>query len=400
MRDNFDAVTEDSIAITHKSSLISGISSKLSEIEKSGINTLYNWIDKIRRLADMLYKEIVVDLPKQNLEIHRQCRVFACDGTIYTHKYSSIYLALASACSYDPKRKGIKPVFLPDILFSHPYRGDLVCSLRMKTLEYRVAFETVKLMIEKDMKPELVLLDGTLTFPDDFRTSDSPDWVKEEFENKFLKYAKQFFKLLQKEKIIVAGISKDPTANKYLLGIKKILTGEWRDRYTSIEKLDCPIEITKNQMLLSLFGNKESWKSNFSTINELGLIKRMLWGTSFKRTKITEVSCATRFPVAIDIIQGRVAGFYFKIFPEARPFYAEVIFWERDNIESFFQNLTNLCYYSPIPGYPAPLFFAHHIGKLNRKYAEGILNIVHGLLTQKLRQDYKILLEDRFRERL
>ena len=125
----------------------------------------------------------------------------------------------------------------------------------------------------------------------------------------------------------------------------------------------------------------------------------MLWNDNFKRTKMTEVSCATRFPVAIDVIRGRVAGFYFKTYAETRPFYIEAIFWNQE-INQFFQVLSNLSYYSPIPGYPSPLFFAHHIGKLSRKYADNILTIVHGLLTKRLQQDYKILLEDRFREAL
>jgi len=383
-----------------KRSLITGISSKLSEVEKFGVGTVSTWVEKIKSLSNLLHSEIVVDLPQPDLESHRGSRVFACDGTIYTQKYSSIYLALASACSYDPKEKSIKPVFLPDILFCHPYRGDLVCSLRMKTLEYQVAFETLKSLIEKGEEPNLVLLDGTLTFPDDFRTADSPDWVKEEFENKFLRHALQFFKLLQNQKIMVAGISKDPTANKYLMGIRKFLTGEWRARYRSMTELDCPIEVPSNPNTLSLFAERRSWMRNFSMTNELGLMRRMLWNENFKRTKIVEVSCATRFPVAIDIIRGRVAGFYFKIFHDVRPFYVEAIFWAKDNINSFFQNLTNLSYYSPVPGYPAPLFFAHHVGKLSRKYADNVLNLVHGLLTRKLHQDYKVLLEDRFRESL
>ncbi|MEM2130645.1 MAG: hypothetical protein QXZ70_08625, partial [Candidatus Bathyarchaeia archaeon] len=82
-------------------SLISGISSKLSEVDKSGVGTVSNWIEKISKLAGTLYNEIVVDLPRENLESHRRVHVFACDGTIYTQKYSSIYLTLASACSYD-----------------------------------------------------------------------------------------------------------------------------------------------------------------------------------------------------------------------------------------------------------------------------------------------------------
>lgn len=390
----------DKATLESRRSFITGISSKLSEVEKSGVGTVSTWVEKIKNLSNLLRSEIVVDLPKQDLESHRRLKVFACDGTIYTQKYSSIYLTLASACSYDPKEKSIKPIFLPDILFSHPYQGDIVCSLRMKTLEYQVAFETLKSLIEEGKRPDLVLLDGTLTFPDDFRTRDSPDWVKEEFEKRFLTQARQFYKLLESQKIIVAGISKDPTANKYLIGIRKFLTGEWRSRYRLMKNLDCPVEIPSSPATLSLFGNRKSWRRNFSVTNELGLIRRMLWNESFKRTKIAEVSCATRFPVAVEIIRGKVAGFYFKIFHDVRPFYVEAIFWNRDDIDSFFQNLTNLSYYSPVPGYPAPLFFAHHVGKLSRKYADRILNLVHGLLTQKLHQDYKVLLEDKFREGL
>jgi len=381
-------------------SLISGISSKLSEVEKSGVGAVSAWVDKIKNLANLLHEEIVLDLPQPNIESHRRSRVFACDGTIYTQKYSSIYLTLASACSYDPNEKSIKPIFLPDILFCHPYRGDLVCSLRMKTLEYRVAFETLKSLIEQGKKPDLVLLDGTLTFPDDFRTSDSPDWVKEEFEKKFLKHAQQFYQLLKEERIVVAGISKDPTANKYLLGIRKILTGEWRSRYRTMTELDSPIEVISSPAMFSLFGDRGSWRRNFSTTNELGLMRRMFWNEGFKRTKITEVSCATRFPVAITIIRGRVSGFYFKIFHDVRPFYVEAVFWEKnkEKVDSFFQTLCNLSYYSSVPGYPAPLFFAHHVGKLSTKYADGVLNLVHGLLTKTLHGDYRLLLEDRFRE--
>jgi len=385
-----------------KRSLISGISSRLSEVEKSGVSAVSTWVDKIKNLAGLLQNEIVLDLPQPNIESHRRSRVFACDGTIYTQKYSSIYLTLASACSYDPNETSIKPIFLPEILFCHPYRGDLVCSLRMKTLEYRVAFETLKSLVEQEKKPDLVLLDGTLTFPDDFRTSDSPDWVKEEFENKFLKHAQQFFQLLEEENIVVAGISKDPTANKYLLGIRKILTGEWRGRYRTMTKLNCPIEVVPSPTMLSLFADKKSWMKNFSVTNELGLMRRILWNEGLKRTRITEVSCATRFPVAVSMIRGKVSGFYFKVFRDVRPFYVEAVFWnsDKEKVDSIFESLCNLSYYSPVPGYPAPLFFAHHVGKLSTKYADGILNLVHGLLAKRLHGDYRVLLEDRFRESL
>ncbi|MEM5866460.1 MAG: DNA double-strand break repair nuclease NurA [candidate division WOR-3 bacterium] len=381
-------------------SLISGISSKMSEIDKVSVESFSTLVRKIKSLADSLSNELVADLPKENLDIHRKTYVFACDGTIYTHKYSSIYLALASACSYNPSDKSLKPIFLPDIFFSHPYHGDLVCSLRMKSLEYQVAYETLKLMIEDEKKPDLVLLDGTLTFPDDFRTSDSPDWVREEFEDRFLTQAKKFFELLEKEKILVAGISKDPTANKYLLGIRKYLTEEWRKRYSSMQYLKCPVEISNNILLKSLFADEKSWKQNFSVLNELALMRQILWNKSFKRTRIVEVSCATRFPIAIENIRGKVAGFYFKIFPENRPFYVEAIFWEREDYDRIFQILSNLSYYSPRPGYPAPLFFAHHIGKISSEYAENILKLVHSILVSKLQGDYKLLLEDKFRESL
>jgi hypothetical protein len=380
-----------------KKSFIFGISSRISEINEAGIKSISNFVEKLKNLANILSNELIVDMPKENLDIHRKTYVFACDGTIYTHKYSSIYLALASACSYNPSDNSVKPIFLSDIFFSHPYSGDLVCSLRMKSLEYQVAYETLKLMIEDEKKPDLVLLDGTLTFPDDFRTSDSPDWVKEEFEKRFLNQANRFFKLLEKEKIIVVGVSKDPTANKYLLGIRKYFTEEWRKRYSLI---NCPIEILKNSLLESLFVDEKSWKQNFSIMNELALIRQMFLNKSFKRTKIIEVSCATRFPIAIENIRGKVAGFYFKIFPESRPFYAETIFWGREDYEKIFQIISNLSYYSPVPGYPAPLFFAHHMGKINSEYAENILRLVHGILSSKLQEDYRLLLEDRFRESL
>jgi len=107
-------------------SLISGISSKMSEIDKVSVESFSALVRKIKSLADSLSNELVADLPKENLDIHRKTYVFACDGTIYTHKYSSIYLALASACSYNPSDKSLKPIFLPDIFFSHPYHGDTV----------------------------------------------------------------------------------------------------------------------------------------------------------------------------------------------------------------------------------------------------------------------------------
>lgn len=383
-----------------KDSLIEGISSKLSEVEISGVATVSSWVKKTKKLSSAIRSEIVEDLPQPDLEIHRKSRAFACDGTIYTQKYSSIYLALASACSYHPMERGMKPVFLPDIFFSHPYRGDLVCSLRMKTLEYRVAYETLRSMMEEGVFPDLVLLDGTLTFPDDFRTADSPDWVKEEFEERFMKHAKQFFDLLEGKKITVAGVSKDPTASKYLLGIRKYLTGEWRKRYKSMTSLECPVEIQRTPQISDLFSKRGAWRRNFSTTNELGLMRRVFWGESFKRTRIVEVSSATRFPVAIETIRGRVAGFYYKAFLDSRPFYVEAILWSPDKLAFFLQNISNLSYYSPVPGYPAPLFFAHHVGKISRKYAERILDLVHGILTKAFREEYKILLEDRFRESL
>jgi hypothetical protein len=104
--------------------------------------------------------------------------------------------------------------------------------------------------------------------------------------------------------------------------------------------------------------------------------------------------------LAVELLRNNVYGFYYKIGENDRAFYTESIFWDKGSPENLFKILSNISYYSPISGYPGPLFFAHHLGKLNRKYADGILDIVQGIITKRIGKDYELLLDGQFRRLL
>ena len=107
-------------------------------------------------------KNLTVDIDKPNKEC-LESNIVAVDGSSYQEQYDSISINIATAYIYSKDEK--KEKYLPNIKIVPPYYASLINSVDMKTLEYKIVLDLLEEGIIE--KPELILLDGSICFPDE-----------------------------------------------------------------------------------------------------------------------------------------------------------------------------------------------------------------------------------------
>jgi len=371
--------------------IMEGLMREIEFLEDINLEEVSSWFEKIKHVAKILAPDILLDLPPKDINQLRNRIIIASDGSVYQKKFSSMCVILTSACTYSTEYGDLRlsQKFRPKTVFVHPYGSDIIASFYMKALEYFVTLDAVKECLEK-RNPDLVLLDGTMTFPEDFSFDSAPQWIQKVYKDWLLKYANEFFEFCYENAIPVVSITKAPIANKFLNGIRK--------------QLQDPINIKQEMNGLN---SKElfisEWEKYLSTISEMALMKHLMWDKELLRTKTIEVSRALRLEIPIERLKGNVIGFYFKPIRTASPLFVEVPAWIIEANEKFrdiLNILTNLCIYSPISGYPSYLYFAHKTGLLKRKFMNRVISVIHRAARQKFKENYSNLFSAAWRDYL
>jgi len=368
---------------------IDGYISELNKKRFKELHEIKTTFQKMDKDAETLSSHLLVDVPKPSTDdLNRN--VIAVDGSNYQEKYESVSATIATAYVY--MTHGSMERYLPQISIVPPYYATLVNSINMKRLEYEIARDVLNRLEKMEQSPSIVLLDGTITFPDEALSeySDLAPWIKQAYDQ-YTKIANDFYEYILDKNVLVASVVKDSLANKYFISL-----------YTSLkEKKFSNLEIPNEELSdLNLIINKWGKNGEYASVSEFGMIKRIFSDLTFKRTKYIEVTQALRAEIPISQLKGNVIGFYIKTIDSQKPFFVEVPAKFKDEIDTISQVISSFSYYSLRPGYPMPLYIAHKKAELKKKNARNIIALFKNLTRKDFPEYYYYLWEDRFHESL
>ncbi len=330
-------------------------------------------------------KNLTVDIDKPNKEC-LESNIVAVDGSSYQEQYDSISINIATAYIYSKDEK--KEKYLPNIKIVPPYYASLINSVDMKTLEYKIVLDLLEEGIIE--KPELILLDGSICFPDEALSNyiENVPLMKDSYEE-HKDIVNEFYKFTLTEKIPTVALSKDSTANKYFVSL-----------YKSVENPSPNDEIDPSSLIGSNFLKNVGKNGMYNFISENSFIKKLLYDDSFKRTKYLEITRSLRNEIPAEMLRGEICGFYLKTIKEQKPFFVEIPSKFINRIDEITRILSALSYYSLRPGYPFPLYAAHKKVELKKKYCRNIANILRNIASKEFKDDYSLIFEEKFHDKL
>lgn len=369
---------------THKTQ-IEGIIGELYKKRYQEFAQFHSVFEKMNKDADILRNELLMKVGKPKFEDLKK-HVIAVDGSSYQEQYESIAITIATAYVYMSNRQ--VESYLPSINIVPPYYASLVNSIRMRTLEYKIAKSMVESLTEEI---DLIFLDGAITFPDEAigEYIDNVSWVKEAYID-YKNTVNTFFNEVIKKNIPVVGIIKDSMSNKYFTSLYEELKNS-----THSTEIDSSF-ISNQKELIKEWG--PNGKYNF--ISEKSIIRRVFGDREFCRTKYVEVTCGLRNEVPAEILKNNVLGFYFKISNTERPFFIEIPSHFEERIDEIMQLISSLSYYSLRRGYPLPLYAAHKKVELKKKSTQNLTSLIKNFARKDLKNNYRYLFEELFHEKL
>jgi len=359
------------------------------------IKERYGELNKIRQIfhdmkkdSELLRKDLLIEVGNPNSNDLKK-NVLAVDGSNYQEQFESISITIATAYVYMNNQQLER--YLPSIKVVPPYYSSLVNSLRMKTLEYKVAFDALNELRTDVNDIDLILLDGAITFPDEAISEyvDNVPWIKEAF-NEHKEVVNNFFNLVIDQDIPVAAVVKDSMANKYFLSLYQALInfkGNSEIEYSFLKENE-------------VFINNWTKDGKYNVVSENSMLKMLFEGNAYSRTKFCEITCSLRNEIPTNILRGNVMGFYIKTGNSERPFFVEVPLQFKERIDEITQLLSSFSYFSLRKGYPFPLYAVHKKVELKKKYAKSLARTLKNMARKDLKEDYGILFEDKFRENI
>lgn len=370
--------------------LMEGLINEIYEISEEEFKETKTWLKDVEKDSKLLAKDILTDIPPPSKAILKNKIVIGVDAGSARRMYDAISLLLAASCTYSTKFPNtvISQKYGSRIVYCPPYKSDIAISLYMKGLEYLVAHASSEEFLRNGEKPDLILFDGSLTFPEEMEMISEVSWIKKAY-NWFLQKSNNFFDFVKSEEIPVVSVTKDPMANKYLKSIYLQFIKDVEPR--------CKSELWDISNSYNLF--EERW-DRYEKMSELGIIKRVMWDKKLMRTKAIEITIALKEEIPINFLREGVCGFYIKIEKDRRPYFVEIPCFFIEEINEIVLVLTTFSYYSPFRGYPSPLYFAHKTATLTQKISENVFSLAHMSARKILGSDYPVLFEERYREEM
>ena len=370
--------------------LMEGLISEIYEISEEEFKETKTWLKDMEKDSRLLAADVLIDIPPPSKAILKNKIVIGVDAGSAQRKYDAISLLLAASCTYSSKLPNteISQKYGSKIVYCPPYKSDIAISLYMRGLEYLVAHASSEEFLSNGEKPDLILFDGPLTFPEEMEMISEVSWIKKAY-SWFLQKSNSFFEFVKREKIPVVSVTKDPMANKYLKSIYLQFIRDVEPR--------CKSELRDISNSYNLF--EERW-DRYEKMSELGIIKRAMWDKKLMRTKAIEITTALKEEMPIKFLREGVCGFYIKIEKDRRPYFVEIPCFFMDKINEIISVLTSFSYYSPFRGYPSPLYFAHKTATLTQKFSENVFSLAHMSARRILGGDYPVLFEERYREEM
>ena len=363
---------------------IEGFITAIQKERFSEINYLRKIFKSIENDVKTYKEELTAEVSKPQKD-YLEKNIIAVDGSSYQEQYDSISINIAAAYIYSKNDE--KEKYLPNIKIVPPYYASLINSVDMKNLEYQIVLNLLK--NEEVEPPELILLDGSICFPDEAFANyieNVPLMEKSYKEHKAV--VNEFYKLILNKDIPTVALSKDPTANKYFVSF-----------YKSMENPSINDEIDNVYFKNSSFLENLRKDGVYSLISENSFMKKLL-DEPFKRTKYLEVTRGLRNKIPAEMLNGEVCGFYLKTVKDQRPFFVEIPSKFKDRIDEITTILSSTSYFSLRPGYPFPLYAAHKRVELKKKYCRNMATILRNIASKEFKGDYNLIFEDKFHDKL
>jgi len=373
------------------------------EGEIARINTFnYNDLKEIRTKyrkcyedSKLLQKSLLKKLPEAKIDQLNKT-IVAVDGSVYIEEYNSIVISLALAYVYTTN--GYLERYLPEISVVPPYYSTLVNSLIMKTLEYQIVIDLLNEDKFIEEKPDLILFDGPLSFPDE-AMGESIIEGKEviiKYYNKFKTTANSLFDVIKERNIPTIGLIKDTMSNKYFLSLINHLKNDFSLLYNKDEKT---FLLTQKEILKEIL-NKWDKNGEFSMMSESVMIKNIfqpdkVFTRTFALPLLKGFGLRANVPIN-NLRNGNLLGCYVNVLSLYKAFFFEFPKYFEKDLEEILKIFTSLCYFSLKPGYPMPLFAAHKKVELNKRKSKRKLTLIKYLIRTQDPDLYKIIFESKF----
>ena len=372
---------------------VQGEISRLNEFNYNDLNQIRSKYNECLKDSRQLQKIILRGLNRPEINSLNKT-IVAVDGSNYVEEYNSIVISLALAYIYTSD--GYTERFLPEISIVPPYYSTLVNSIIMKTLEYQIVIDLLE-DPEFD-KPDLILFDGPLSFPDEAINQSISEGkeIVTKFYNQYNSTANELFNIIKERNIPTIGLVKDSMSNKYLSSFINHL----KINFENIENKKLKNHLMSKKDSLQECLNKWDKKGKFSMISESVMMKYLFQPDKiFNRTVAIPLAkdFGLRAEVPIDNIKyGNLLGFYINILPTYKAFFIEMPAYFKDMMEKILDIFSAICFFSLKPGYPMPLFAAHKKVELNKRRSRNKLRIIKHFVRLRDPKLYDIVFESKF----
>jgi len=361
---------------------------ELENLQFKDLNEVREFLEEIKNDSLTISQYILKKIPLEDMN-KLEKDIIAVDGSSFQEEFES--LAISIGLAYIFSNQNIKPKYLPKIKFNPPYYATLINSIIMKTLEFQVVSDLFDEY--SSLKPNLIFLDGALSFPDEAlnQAIDNVPKVKEAFEN-YIEVGNKLFKLLKDRKIPIVAIVKQSQSNKYMLSLAKLL----KEGSNFIENFN--ILNNNNDEFINAV-KKWSENNKFCNFSEKSLMKQIFLNNQYNRTIFVPIShkYCLKAEIPIKLLKNnQLIGCYYNIINE-NIFFLEMPRWQLDIAEEIFSIISTFSKYSTIPGYPMPLIVAHKKVEFNRKKALSIFNLLKYITRKKIGEsNFRIFFKKKF----
>ncbi len=316
---------------------------------------------KIKTLLKSANKSAVINIKSPELNDLNNKTIIAIDGGEFHEEYKRAIISFSGAFLY--KNQKYEEKYMSRFNITTPDYFNLTISILRQSLEFEIALRVLREEYEQSgIKPDLVLFDGTFTFPDEalMKYIDDYDDLKN-ILNDYQKIYSEYFEFIIKNKIPSVGIIKDSISNKFLNSLTSCIK---KDRVKNFElapffKSNPQI---KNQFLTLVQDN------DFTRFSELTFIEHLFQKKSNVRTIYlpVEEKFGIRNKLLYDGLNGNLIGFYARYGDDFCPIlFHEIPACFINQLDEITRIISSFSTYSIIEGYPQPLYVAHKRAKMN-----------------------------------
>lgn len=286
--------------------------------------------------------------------------VMAIDGGQFYEDYKRAIISFSGAFLY--KNHQYEEKYLSKFNITTPDYFNIAISILRQSLEYEIALNVLEEEVERGEKPDMVLFDGTFTFPDDAISKYIEEFNEiKNILNNFTRIYSRYFKFTLKNEIPSLAVIKDSISNKFLSSFQSCIAKDYTNNFEFDDYFVKNLGL--RQDLIELLKDKD-----FTKFSELTFIEQLFGNEKNIRTKFMPIEKG--FGIRNDLLfQGlnqKLIGFYVRFGDFSCPImFIEIPSKFAYRLNELVQILASFSIFSIIEGYPQPLYVAHKRAKMN-----------------------------------